>query len=300
MPRPRRNVVTASIARPAVAGAALWAAALAYYAARRPSLAAMAAGGAAYAAILAALCARLVRSPAPPDRLRATGRTAPLSAWYAVALAVLAWGFLYGVAFGGVSGGVYVPLLTPWVADLSRRWLAPGVDGTTVLNFASFAVVPGLILAAAGATRPELALAAPVKGTGRAAAACLALPAAFVAWGFAAGKVTAASLGVAVVHDFLSNGFAEEFMCRAVLLAALRSVLPVGWAVVTQGLLFGLVHVGGAIPEEGCGLVAAAAAAVALNAPMGMALGVVAARTGSLALPTAVHVSLHLMNDVLR
>jgi membrane protease YdiL (CAAX protease family) len=32
---------------------------------------------------------------------------------------------------------------------------------------------------------------------------------------------------------------------------------------------------------------------------MGVALGVVAVRTGSLALPVAVHVSLHLMKDVL-
>jgi len=56
---------------------------------------------------------------------------------------------------------------------------------------------------------------------------------------------------------------------------------------------------GGAVPEERGDPVLAAAAAVALNFPMGMALGVVAVRTGSLALPVAVHVSLHLMKDML-
>ncbi|MFL5330269.1 MAG: CPBP family intramembrane glutamic endopeptidase [Gemmataceae bacterium] len=40
-------------------------------------------------------------------------------------------------------------------------------------------------------------------------------------------------------------------------------------------------------------------AVVALNFPMGVALGVIALRTGSLALPVAIHVSLHVMTDVL-
>jgi membrane protease YdiL (CAAX protease family) len=88
-------------------------------------------------------------------------------------------------------------------------------------------------------------------------------------------------------------------MWRGVLLATFRSAVSTGWAIVAQGLLFALIHVGGSIPEEGGNVVHAAAAAVALNAPMGFALGVVAARTGSLALPTAIHVSLHLMSDAL-
>jgi membrane protease YdiL (CAAX protease family) len=69
--------------------------------------------------------------------------------------------------------------------------------------------------------------------------------------------------------------------------------------VVVQGLLFGLLHLGGAIPEAGGDPVQAVSAAVALNFPMGMALGLVAVRTGSLMLPTAIHVSLHIMKDVL-
>ena len=60
---------------------------------------------------------------------------------------------------------------------------------------------------------------------------------------------------------------------------------------------FGLIHLGGAIPEEHGDPLMAVAAFVALDAPMGGALAV---RTGSLALPTAIHAAGHLMIDVLR
>jgi membrane protease YdiL (CAAX protease family) len=120
-----------------------------------------------------------------------------------------------------------------------------------------------------------------------------------VGWAVTVGKVTPLALLVMAVHSLVSNGFCEEFMCRGLLLPTLRASAPTAWAVVAQGLLFGLVHLGGAVPEESGDPVLAAAAAVALNFPMGVALGVVAVRTGSLALPVAVHVSLHLMKDVL-
>jgi membrane protease YdiL (CAAX protease family) len=278
----------------------VWLATLAYYGSFRPPMSGTAAGGAAYAGVLALLAAWLVRSPVPPDRLRATGRTAPLWAWYAVAAALLGWGLLQGFAFGGVYGGTHIPILTPWIAGLSQWWAAPGIDGTTILNFVTFAVIPLAVLVAAGASRAELGLAASARGTGYAALGCLALPAVFVLVALARGKLTGWMLGVAVVHNFFSNGFAEEFMCRSALLAPLRSVLPTAWAVVIQGVLFGLFHVGGSYAEEGGNLAVAAAGSVAMNAPMGIALGVVAARTGSLSLPTAIYISLHLMTDVLR
>ena len=74
---------------------------------------------------------------------------------------------------------------------------------------------------------------------------------------------------------------------------------PPGWTNVEPGVLFGLLHLGGAIPEAGGDPVQAVSAAVALNFPRGMALGLAAVRTGSLMLPTAIHVSLHIMKDLL-
>jgi membrane protease YdiL (CAAX protease family) len=263
-------------------------------------MAAMAAGGAAYAAVLAALTLWLVRRPAASDRLRASGSRPPLWEWYAVAVVLLAWAFLYGFAFGGLYGGVRVPGLTPLIADLSRWWPAPGIDGTTLLNFVSLAAVPAAVLLALGTRPRELGLCAPVPGTRAATAVCLLLPMAFVAWGFASGKLTVGLLLVMLVHNTLSNGFTEELMCRGLLLPPLRSAAGTAWAVVIQGLLFGLIHLGGAVPEEGGDLLMAVAASIALNVPMGVALGVIAVRTGSLALPTAIHVAGHVMKDVLR
>lgn len=299
---PRRPEVvmtpTATPAWPAaLAAAAVWALALGWYARVNPPMAGMAAAGAAYAGVLAGLTVWLVRRPAPDDRLRAGP---PRRAWDIVAGGLLGWAFLYGFAFGGVYGGVRVPGLTSLIADLTRWRPAPGVDGTTLLNFASLAAVPAAALLAAGARPRDLGLCPPVPGTRAATAACLVLPAGFVAWGFAHGKLTPALLLVGVVHNLLSNGLTEEVMCRGVLLARLRTAAGTAWGVAIQGLLFGLVHVGGAIPEEHGDAVTAAAAAVALNAPMGVALGVIAVRTGSLALPTAIHVAGHLMRDVLR
>lgn len=280
--------------------AVLWAAALAWFARARPGMAGMAAGGAGYAAVLAGLTLWLGPRSSPEDRLRASGRTAPLWVWDSVAVAVLVWAFLYGFAFGGVNGGVRIPVLTPWIAALSQWRLVRGVDGTTLLNFVSFAVLPAAVLLAWGARPREMGLCAPVPGTRAATIACLVLPLGFVVWGFAQGKLTVSLLLVLLLHDFLSNGISEEFMCRALFLAPLRAMMPTAWAVVVQALLFGLIHLGGAIPEEGGDPIMAAAAAVALNFPMGLALGVIAVRTGSLALPTAIHVAGHLIIDVLR
>ncbi len=278
----------------------VWVLALAWFTRAHPEMAPVAAGGAGYAAVLAGLTVWLVRPPQDGSRLRAAGKPTPLWVWFVAATGVLVWSFLYGFAFGGLYGGVQIPYLTSWIAMLARWRAAPGIDGTTLLNFVSFALLPGAVLLIAGVKPRELGLCAPVPGTRLASAACLALPAVFIAWGFVQGKLTVWLLAVMVVHNLLSNGISEEFQCRGLLLAPLRAVVPTPWAVVVQGLLFGLFHLGGAYAEEGGDVLTAAAGAVSLNAPMGVALGVIAVRTGSLALPTAIHVAGHVMIELLR
>ncbi len=283
-----------------IAAAVVWIPCVVWFSTAHPAMGGMAAGGAAYAALLAGLTVWLVRRPGPEDRLRAIPGTAPLWAWYGVAGITLAWAFVYGFAYGGLYGGVYVPYLTPLIGRLHAWQAARGVDGTTLLNFFSLAVLPAATLLAVGVRPKQMGVCLPVAGTRAATGACLALPAVFVIWGFAAGKLTAAALLVMLVHNFLSNGFSEEFSCRGLLLAPLRAVLPTQWAVVAQGLLFGLIHVGGAIGEEKGDAALAVAGSVALNFPMGVALGVIAVRTGSLALPTAIHIAGHVMKDLLQ
>lgn len=284
----------------ALAGTAVWAASLWWFSRFNPSMGAAAAGGAVYAALLTLLTVWLAPRTPPEDRLRVLSGRPGLSVWWIVAGAELCWVMTYGIAFGGVGGGVRVPLLTPRIADLSRWQFVRGVNGTTLLNFVSLGLLPACVMLTFGARPRELGLVRPVRGTRAVSVAWLALPTAFVVWGFSRGKLTGGIFGVMLLHNLLSNGFPEEAQCRGLFLAPLRTVLPTAWAVLIQGLLFGLIHFGGAIPEEGGDYVRAAAASVALNFPMGVALGVVSVRTGSLALPIVIHVSLHVMKDLVR
>lgn len=283
----------------ALAAAGVWGVCLWRFGLAHPAEAGMATGGAAYSVALAACAWLLVRRPAGRERLDAGQSRAEVWVWWAVAVATLAWAVVYGVAFGGAAGGWKVPGLTDWIAGLMRWWPAPGIDGTSLLNLTSLGLVPAAALLLAGARPGALGLAPPLRGTLVASLVCLALPAAMVGRGLAVGKVAAGAVVVMGVHSAVSNGFCEELMCRGLLLPTLRASLPTAWAVVGQGLVFGLVHAGGAVAEEGGDVALAAAAAVALNFSMGVALGVLAVRTGSLALPVAVHISLHLMKGVL-
>lgn len=283
----------------ALTGGAIWAACLFWFGRFNPSMAGAAAGSAFYAAVLGGLALWLGR-PMPEDYLRVASGRRTLIAWSIVAGIEFCWALLYGIAYGGVDGGVRIPVLTERIGELLRWHPVAGVNGATLLNFFSIGLIPVCAVLALGARRREVGLVRPVRGTGALSLACLLLPAGFVIWAFARGLLTAGTLGVVVLHSLLSNGFPEEAQCRGLFLAPLRSVLPGSWAIVLQGLMFGLIHFGGAIPEEGGDYLRAAAAAVALNFPMGVALGVVAIRTGSLALPIGIHVSLHVMKHLVQ
>lgn len=278
-------------------GVAVWAASLLWFARYNTSMAAAAAGGAFYALVLAILAVWLGRD-VPDDRLQVTSGRRTLIAWWLVACVELGWSILYGIAFGGLNGGIRVPVLTECVANLLRWQLTRGVNGPTLLNFFSIGLAPLCAVLALGGRPRELGLVRPLPRTRALSFACLLLPACFGVWGLARGRVTAGTIGIIALHSFLSNGFPEEAQCRGLFLPPLRRTLSTSWAVLIQGLIFGLIHFGGAIGEEGGDYLRAAAAAVALNFPMGAALGIVALRTGSLALPIAIHVSLHLMKDL--
>jgi membrane protease YdiL (CAAX protease family) len=92
----------------------------------------------------------------------------------------------------------------------------------------------------------------------------------------------AAALVPALVFG-VANGVAEEVAYRGALLRWLGRAVGVGPALVVQALVFGLVHAGpdvvGLLPLH-----------VALLGGAGLLAGLVAVRTGSLALPIAAHV----------
>lgn len=288
-------------ASPAYAVAALvWIAAVLWLGMSRLPMAGLAAGSAACSAFLVGLSLWLLPAAIPSasdDTLRLTGARSAVAPRYAIVLLTLAWAFVYAFATGGAFGGLRVPALTPFVARVGRLSLPEGLDGLTLMNFLTQAAVPAALMLAAGTRPRELGLSAPARGTAATAAACVAVPLGFVAWGFGRGSLTVALLLTAIVQNLLSNGFTEEFLCRGLFLSGLRRWLSNDWSNVIQALLFALIHAGGTVAEEGRHASLIAANVVALNFPMGLALGVMALRGRSLLLPTIVHVSLHIMKD---
>lgn len=83
----------------------------------------------------------------------------------------------------------------------------------------------------------------------------------------------------------VSNGVMEEVIYRGVLQAWLARIAGIGPAVVAQAVVFGLAH--GASPD----FVGSPLPVVALMIAGGVAAGVIAHRTRSLALPIALHVA---------
>jgi len=81
----------------------------------------------------------------------------------------------------------------------------------------------------------------------------------------------------------IANGVLEEVGYRGILQGLLSRIAPISVAIGFQGLLFGIVHAG---PD----VVALLPVHVALLGMVGVAAGVIRWRTGSLAIPIALHV----------
>jgi membrane protease YdiL (CAAX protease family) len=275
---------------PAACAVCLWSASVAYLAAydRDTSYFALAVAG--YALYLGAVGRWLLPKTVPLEAepvLRAAGPR--LAARWAAVAAAVALVALDGAAYAGIRGAVPVPLLTPMVQRLLAVRLWPGVGGYELLNFATYALIPGLVLAALGARPGELGLCAPAAGTLPGTALCLVPSLAFVGWGVAGGLLTPPGLSYLVAHNFLSNGFREEFQCRGMVLSHLRAVVPTGWAVVLQAVVFSLLHFHPNGAEERADVLGSLSGDIALNLPVALAFGYLALRGRSLALPTALH-----------
>ena len=218
--------------------------------------------------------------------------------WAIVAVDV-AFVVLYGIAYGGIEGGIYVPVATPFIEAL-LRWQLPLLGSAQALfNFAILALLPGLLLVAMGTAPRELGLTKSARGTLAATAGCLLLPIVFIVVGFARGSVTVVRLIGLVVHNLFSNGFSEEFWSRGVVFSHLRSIASDEWALIGQAIVFALLHTGSTIAEEHYHWVLIFANVIALNGPLAIALGVMALRGRSLVLPTIVHISIDTMAHVL-
>ena len=215
------------------------------------------------------------------------------------AVATLVFVTVLGFSFAGRSSrGVFIPILTPLVESLQRMHTPLGNGYIPVLNLVCLALIPGAFLMLFGASRLMLGLGPWRSGSSKVLAICLVLPLGMALVALIRGGDTPVTLVMMCVHNLLSNGFSEEFFARVVLLSQLRGGLRNDASLVTQAMLFALIHFGGSLSDDPSRLVVLALS-IALNAPMGLTLGIMALRSRSVALPTFVHVSLDTMGSLL-
>jgi len=96
-----------------------------------------------------------------------------------------------------------------------------------------------------------------------------------------------------LLRNFLSNGFSEEFLMRSMMLSHLRAFVSKDWAVVGQAILFGLFHLDLFTKVDSWAL--EIARVIAMNAPMGFFLALIALRARSVVLPGLIHTTLDTM-----
>ncbi len=278
-----------------LAGAAtvlVWAASVSYLAFTDRSTCQFALIVAGYALYLTAVGRWLLPRTVPLESepvLRAEGTRPRLATRCFVVILFIALVALDGAAYAGIQSGVEVPLLTPMIRYLLTVHLWPGVGGVELLNFATYALVPGLLLLALGARPHELGLRLPARATAVATIVCLLPCLGYVGWGLARGKLTPLGVLLLVVHNLLSNGLSEEFQVRGMVFSHLRAFLRTDWALFIQAVVFALLHFHPNGSEELADPVGSLAGDIALNMPVALAFGYLALRSRSLTLPTLLH-----------
>ena len=194
-----------------------------------------------------------------------------------------------------------VPGLTGFFARLLQS-RSPFHDNlVSLFAFATIVVVPAALLFIFGATRRDLGLTRPTAGTARATLACISLALVFAAIGLTKGKITLIGLCWLLLHNFLSNGLTEEFFARGVVFSHLRRLFDDNWALTLQAIIFAIGHFGGTLPEPSVhgSVWLTLANNIGLNAPMGVALGLMALRGRSLVQGTIVHMFLDTMTKTM-
>jgi len=174
-----------------------------------------------------------------------------------------------------------------------------GNGDSAIPNFLTYALIPGALLFLLGAKPLELGLIAWRKGAWSALLGALVLPAIFIGLWFSKGHGSTGLLLTYLAHNFLSNGFSEEFLMRGMTLSHLRAFVPKEWAVVGQAILFGLFHMA-PLGRHDVNWFLEAAADIAMNAPIGFFLALIALRARSVLLPALIHTSLDTIIDVMR
>lgn len=175
---------------------------------------------------------------------------------------------------------------------------AVGLPQSTALpNLLFYVLVPGVLLFLLGAKPLELGLVMWRKGGWYTLGAASILPLVSIGIWIFNGHATLNRLLQWTAHNFLSNGFSEEFLLRGITLSHLRAFLSSKSALVVQAIIFALLHLSGFNRPSNWAL--EAARVIAMTAPTGYFFGLLALRTRSVFLPGIIHTTYDTMNDLL-
>jgi len=214
-------------------------------------------------------------------------------------------GFLFAVILAsGIDGlvfhGVLGHGLPPW--HEIRALLGAAGEGlfgaaTFVINPIIYFLVPFLLLIWLGVRPAEIGF-----GRGRQVLAVTALwcliPLLLVFRALVDGSLGVAALFVLILSNLLQNGPFEEFLFRAALQTRLRKIVGGNWAIVSQAIVFAAWHLGlGFTMTNGGDFLLSTATVIAYLAPLGVAFGIIYARTGNLVAGSAAHVSINLLGS---
>lgn len=174
-----------------------------------------------------------------------------------------------------------------WLMSHGADWFG---NGCYLANPVLYFVLPFVALKLAGVNAGALGLRWG-RGTVMTAAMWCALPVAIIVSQVQTGTRHPADLSLQILSNSLQNGFMEEFPFRGVLQLAAFRFLPVPWAVVISAVGFGLWHMGlGFTMTGGSDPALAIAVTVLFQSVIGLILGHITHRTGSLIAPLIAHV----------
>ena len=104
------------------------------------------------------------------------------------------------------------------------------------------------------------------------------------------GNLAVGQLVRTLFSNTFQNGFFEEFLFRGALQSRLTRLLGSSWGLVISSLVFGAIHFGMNLRGANGDVAGAIAICVLVQAPLGLALGLMFHRTKSLLACSVVHV----------
>ena len=177
------------------------------------------------------------------------------------------------------------------VVDVARALggALPVPDPLWVVNPVLYVVFPGSAVLLLGAHRREIGLRKGWRSWRVIGAWGTPVVAAWV-YHVATGQTGVGRILRTLLANTVLNGASEEFLWRGVIQTRLARLWTPAWGLVLASLGFGWWHILSIADWAGADLWLAAALNTVVQAPMGLALGIVFQRTRSLLAPSAVHI----------